>query len=186
MDKAQHFSLEDYLADWSRVRETISVEGTLQQDGDYFVIDRDPRNPSSLLRVRQADVTDHEPLRTVRFRGSERQIYRISIKRNVPVQSISIISSDVLRPRPFDARPLISTVSVSFESNVSGPHTWTIWDENADPPTQKFNDTLDLNDVAGPFDFESDGVVGNASYQKDGGDKTFVNQITDGGKYLMN
>ena len=122
MDNVHRFSLEDYLADWSRVRESICVEGTLEQDGDYYVIDRDPGCPSSILRVRQADVTDSEPTRTVRFRGGEWQLYRISVKRNVPVQSISIISSDMLRPRPFDS------ITAYFKNNTLDNQYWTIKD----------------------------------------------------------
>jgi hypothetical protein len=90
------FSLEKYVADWSRLRETVTVEGTLEEDGDYYIIDPDPTHPSSLLRVLKSNVPAYEQTRTARRTDSERHLYRISIRRGVPVQRIDFVKSDSL------------------------------------------------------------------------------------------
>jgi hypothetical protein len=90
----EQFSLDKHLVDWSRQQESVTVEGTLLHDGDYYVIDRDPTNPGTLLRIRTTDVLDYQKMRTVSCIGGERQLYRILIKRGVPVECISIIESN--------------------------------------------------------------------------------------------
>ena len=51
----EKFELEKHLSDWTQRRDSVVVQGTLQDDGDYYVIDRDPTRPETLLRVRKND-----------------------------------------------------------------------------------------------------------------------------------
>jgi hypothetical protein len=92
----EKFSLEQYLGDWSRHRGSVVVEGTFQEDGNYFVIDRDPHNPSTLLRVRKADVTEYHKLQTKKIKQFDTDIYSITINSKSPVELISLINSNEL------------------------------------------------------------------------------------------
>jgi hypothetical protein len=96
MPEFEQFSMEKYLSEWGNVHDAVVVEGTLQDDGDYYVIDRDPCNPLALLRVRKSDVTHKEKSQTVHCRNGQRQLYLVSIKRGVVVQKVVMVESDSL------------------------------------------------------------------------------------------
>lgn len=97
MSDIEQFSRERNLDEWTRAKDSVTIEGTLQEDGDYYVIDREPRNvSSSLIRVRKIDVTRHQESRAVSVSGLERQFYFISIKRGMPVEMVKVLESDDL------------------------------------------------------------------------------------------
>lgn len=89
MPEIEMFSLENHLADWSRNQDAVTVEGEIQEDGDYFVINPEPFQPNLLYRVRKTDVSDISESRTVQGR----QLHRALVKRDVPVAVISLTSS---------------------------------------------------------------------------------------------
>jgi hypothetical protein len=94
MSELEEFSLEKRLGEWQLHRETVIVEGTLEDAGDHYVIDPDPRNPATLFCVRKQDVVHHNKVRSVQCSDGERQLYRIAIKRGVTVTTRSYVSSD--------------------------------------------------------------------------------------------
>src|SRR5262249_60759075 len=94
MSELEQFARDKHLANWSLQQETVAVEGTLQQDGDYYVIDRDPANPGTLLRVRTADVAHHEKTRTVRCIGGGPEVLRNYINERGAVWVISGVESE--------------------------------------------------------------------------------------------
>jgi hypothetical protein len=97
MSEIETFSLEKHLSDWSNRRESVTIEGTLQVDGNYYVIASDPARPGPLFRVRKTDLLlDPVQTRTLRLDSGMRQFFRICIKRGVPVWEVNIIDSGLL------------------------------------------------------------------------------------------
>jgi hypothetical protein len=126
MNHEERFSLDKYVAEWKRQLDTVTIEGTCHEDGDYCVIDRHPEQPGELLRVRHEDVVDRQKVRTTRARGHEHQLYRVSIKKAVPITRISIMESDRLASDSGERR-FRQAISVRFRSGVEDH--WTVRDE---------------------------------------------------------
>ena len=85
-----------------------------------------------------------------------------------------------------NARPLDgSTVSVTFQNFTTDPHTWTITDLGNNTVvfsgTLNERDNADVNSSKTTQNIVSDGVVGNAEYQKEGDtEPTKASLLTDG------
>ena len=77
-------------------RDSVVIEGTLQDDGDYYVINRDPARPGELLCVRKGDVLHLEKTRTICIPGGPRELFSITIRRGVPVRQSLLTSSSSL------------------------------------------------------------------------------------------
>jgi len=179
------FSLEQYVDDWLRHRDSVIVEGTLQADGDYFVIDRDPAQPGRTLRVRKVDaVAEPKNARSSHSPNGDRQIWRIAIKRGVPVQSVVIIMSDELAS-PSGPR-LLDTISVAFKNSLLYTETFTIQDtENKN--AQIFNGVLGAGQSTGPLSLvSSDGMYGHVRYKYDGNAFGGSTLVEDQQTYDMN
>jgi hypothetical protein len=127
----QAFSLENYATDWQKSQDTVVVEGTLQDDGNHYVIDPDPCQLGLLYRVRKEDVTDKRQSRKVHCHGREHQLFIVFIKKNVPVARISFFLSDFLGGGPNDNR-LRRTLSVNFRNYSVYRKRWAIKDAVTD------------------------------------------------------
>jgi hypothetical protein len=131
MAEIEQFSFDHYTKEWVDQRDSVTVEGALQDDGDFYVIDRNPRNPSTLIRVRKKDLVNFQKTRKVTLIGRALQFYRISIKRGVPVQTISVVESDRLSAIVRTPRD-VQIITAHFEnSSTLYTHTYKIKDVNA-------------------------------------------------------
>ncbi len=96
MDKIEAFSLDNYLSDWTRQRDCVTIVGSLYEDGDYYVIERDPQDKSELLRVHQSDVAHKQFLNTVNQNGKDYHLYSIFINRDAPVWHMHLTECSTL------------------------------------------------------------------------------------------
>jgi hypothetical protein len=126
MSDLEQFSPEQHLARWQLAQESVIVEGTLQQDGDYYVIDRDPAHPGTLLRVQTTHVPHYEKTRTIPCIGGERQLYRILIKKGVPVECVAIVLASNLA-LGIQHHRTHNVIQVRFQ-NYNSPDHWTVVD----------------------------------------------------------
>jgi hypothetical protein len=94
----EKFSLEKYLGDWSLHRNSVVVEGIIQEDGDYYVIDRNPGNSSTLIRVLKAHVIG-EPMKTRTFTAAGKEVHlrKVYIKKSMPLILETFLMSDELQ-----------------------------------------------------------------------------------------
>jgi hypothetical protein len=162
MSDLERFSLEHFLEKWARHNDCVTVDGTLQEDGDHYVIDGNRAKPGTLFRVRKVDVTDTENVGTVRCLGVEQQLYRVSVKRGVPVQSIAVIQSDQLA-RALGGGAFSNSITVTFVNKTGFSETFTIIDKETNQ--QVFAGQLAFNKDTGPLGIgASDAGYGQVRY----------------------
>jgi hypothetical protein len=107
MSEPDHFSRETYLGDWSRNRDYVIIEGALEEHGDYYIVKLDPAYPGAMLRVQKTAAPYYEKSRMAQEPGGERQLYRIVIKKGVPVWQSDIINSSLLKAPKHASRQII-------------------------------------------------------------------------------
>lgn len=183
MAELEQFSFESFVHAWQSRQDVVIVEGTLQADGDYYVIGRDPRSPSRFLRVRKSDVTNTETTTTIHTADGERQLYHVSIKCAVPIQIISLTKSDQL-VQSQGARLLSETVSVNFVNKTGFSEVFTIVDKGTGQ--QLFNGQLENGDSTGYLAVSAVGIYGQVTYQYQGQSQpTNSALLSDGETYEM-
>ena len=79
-----------------RTNSVIVLQGFVFEDGDYYVVELNPAQPGSLLKLRKSDVTNLENIESTETAEGSRQHHLISVKRGVPVMRITIDSADRL------------------------------------------------------------------------------------------
>src|SRR5262245_36375375 len=116
------FSLEKHLEVWQAAKDTVTVEGVVLDDGDWWVIDPDPTRPGVLYRVRKADVTDRKESRKV---GGEHQLHTVRIKKAAAVMRMSVVVAE-------EVARLGGTISATFrnDDNVFSKH-WIVRDKRS-------------------------------------------------------
>jgi hypothetical protein len=96
----QGFSLEKYVTDWQSTHDTVTIEGTLHEDGDWYIIDPNMRGNQALLyRIRKQDVVDKCESRKMQHHGQEYQTHVAFLKKGVPVARISVVKAERLAER---------------------------------------------------------------------------------------
>ena len=186
MSKNEVFSISSYLEKWSQHRDSVIIEGALQDDGDYYMVDRTPEQPGTLLRIRKGDVLNTERSHIRRVAGGQYQLYRLSLVRGTPVELRRLVLSDDVADT-FSGHVLDTAISVTFFNFTIETHNWTITDTQTGQV--RFNGALTARDTAADhvtITLASDGSVGEASYRCEGGSPTDTGQLTDGGEVLMN
>jgi hypothetical protein len=120
MHEEEKFSLQSYADDWQKSQDTVVVEGTLQDDGNHYLIDTDPCQLGLLYRVRKEDVTDKRQSRKMQCQEREHQLYFVLIKKNVPVARISLDRSDLVLGKSTFVPSSKSSVGGDFEGKRNG------------------------------------------------------------------
>ena len=183
MAELEQFSYESFVDAWQSRQDVIVVEGTLQVDGAYYVINRDPRNPSNLVRVRRSDVMNTVKINTLSSAGGERQTYHVSIKRGVPIQTVSLTKSDYL-VQPLGAQLFNDTVSVNFVNKTGFTEIFTVIDKGTGQ--QLYYGQLENGASTGYLSVSTDGTYGQVTYQYLGqAQPTISGLLSDGETYEM-
>jgi hypothetical protein len=82
----------------------------------------------------------------------------------------------------------LATISASFSNGYSSSRRFVIADTGIDPnsPLTIFDGYLDINQTTDPLAlYSSDGIYGQAAYQRSDGAVTIVADITDGSTVAM-
>jgi hypothetical protein len=113
----------------------VTLEGTVLEDGKWWIIDPDHCNPGNFYKVLKDHARKYD-LRKIYCHGKELQLYRVFIKKDVPVLCISLIQSDHIRVGFSDQ------ISATFRNATIFAQKWTIQDETFVPAKVIFDDIL--------------------------------------------
>jgi hypothetical protein len=175
----------DFLDAWQLRRSAITIEGTLYEDGEFYVVDRNPGEPSSLIRIAKASILgEPEEARTMAASGGDRQLHRLIVKQGVPLVIETVIVSDMIFSE-LRRKTLADSVNAKFTNPTSNESAYfsvfdvyagkLVVDNQLFAPGESKSVTLD---TLGTF-------WGQAKYRRSDSDWVTKEQILDGDEIIM-